>query len=294
MEAGNRCKDENLPDVMKDDIAYDWDKDDSDNEELDDDAKKTNHMYKSQKRIDKKKEEDEKKAKEKAEKGVKESEFSKKCKDIKQKMDDLHMKSETEITFELGKKFEANTNLAWDYDQTFKFGWQFPFCLPAIPCIQFRIGIKVEIYFKITIGLQISFKVDKENKEEAEIDFNINPFLETSVGIKLDITAQVGAFTGFIDASAGIDGTLLDAKAEIKLYFYLLKGNFDFYVSIKISCLQFRVYADVIVRIWVIFHTFIIKKSLFEKSFGLNSPLVHIYYYLKKDFNGQVLEEKSS
>ena len=199
-------------------------------------------------------------------------------------MEDAHVKAETEITFDLSKKqFDINTNLAWDYDKTIKAGWQFPFHLPAIPIIQFRIGIKFAIYFRIVIGVKINFQY-----KDGETDFDIIPNIGLTVGVKLDITAEVGAYAGFINVYAGIQGTLLDAKAEVKLEQYQLKGYSDFYSGITISCLQFRVYAEAEVKIfWVR-----VKKTFFDQSYGLTKPLLSLYYYVRLSFDGQVLDEK--
>ena len=111
-------------------------------------------------------------------------------------MEKLHLKAETEITFNWKeRKLDVNTNLAWDYDKTFRIGWQFPFCIPAIPVLQFRIGIKVSLYFKITVGIQIIFEMDKD-----KFSINVNPYIDLSVGVKCDVTAEVGLFSAFFDA----------------------------------------------------------------------------------------------
>ena len=230
----------------------------------------------------------EKEAKKEAEKKTKESEFSKKTKEIKKAVEDAHVKAETEITFDLSKKqFDIKANFAWDYDKTIKAGWQFPFSLPAIPIIQFRIGIKFAIYFRIVIGVKINFQY-----KDGETDFDIIPNIGLTVGVKLDITAEVGAYAGFINVYAGIQGTLLDAKAEVKLEQYQLKGYSDFYSGITISALQFRVYAEVEIKVELVFWTIRYKKTFFDQSYGLTKPLLSLYYYVRLSKDGQVLDEK--
>jgi hypothetical protein len=275
---------------MDEDIDYDWDENDNINEELDEDEKKDNFMHKDPKRIAKRNEE---KAKEEAETQIEKSEFDKKCEKLQNTFEEYNLNAESEVTIEWGKKVEANTNLAWDYDKTLKIGWQFPFTIPAIPIFQFRIGIKAQIYFKITIGIQISFSAEKkEEKKEKKVNFDINPFGEISVGVKMDITAEVGAYTGFLDAYAGIEGTLLDAKIQIKEYYYLLKGYLDFYVNVLVRCLQFRIYAEILIQIKLIFYTLKVRQKLYEESFGLQYPALNLYYYIKLNFFGQKMEEK--
>ena len=282
-------KDESLPDIMQDDdIDYDWDDKDNINEETKEDEKGTNFMYKDPDRIAKKKEE---RNARQTTRQTQDSDLEKKCKKLKKKMDEYHLKAETEISFEWGKKVEANTNLAWEWDKTLKLGWQFPFCLPVLPAIQFRIGIKIELYFKITVALQLNFKAEKENDQWKD-SLDLNFIVDLSFGIKMDVTAQVGAFFGFLSAYGGIDGTLLEAKVQVKFSVYIFRTYYEFYVALTISCLKFRIYAEALVKISLIFHTIKIKKTLYEKLFGLESPVLYLYYYVKLDFFCQVMDEK--
>ena len=186
---------------------------------------------------------------------------------------------------------EVNTNLAWEWDKTFKIGWQFPFYFAVLPALQFRIGIKIQLSLKITIGLQINFKKEKENdiwKEQLDLNF----IVDISFGIRMDVTAQVGFFTGFLDVYGGIDGTLLEAKVQVKFSVYIFRGHYEFYAALTISCLQFRIYAEVLVQIDLWFYTIKLKKNLYERVFGLDSPALYLYYYVKLDFWSQVMDEK--
>ena len=63
------------------------------------------------------------------------------------------------------------------------------------------------------------------------------------------------------------------------------------FIQIRISALQFRIYVEVLVRIFLVFYTIKIKKTLFEQSFGLTTPLLNMYYYVKLSFKNQVLQE---
>ena len=278
--------DEDLPDIMKEGIEYNWDDKDSDNEELKDDDKKTNKMYKNEKRIAKKKKEEEKK---KSEKKEEESKFKKKCKEIADKFEDLHIEAETEITFSFkDRQFGISTKGGWSYDITLKFGWQFPFYFPAVPFLQIRVGIKVELGFKIEIGIQMDFKYEND-----EADFVISFYVTFRIGLKLSVTAQAGLFTGFLDAYAGIEGVLLDVSAQFRFFVYFNKLYWEFYTNFRISALQFRVFVEVVLQIKLIFWTIKIKKTLLEYSFGLKTPLFNAYYYVKLNFKSQVLQESS-
>ena len=278
--------DDDLPDIMKEGIEYNWDDKDSDNEELKDDDKKTNKMYKNEKRIAQKKKEEEKK---KSEKKEEESEFKKKCKALGKKMEELHLSAETEITFSFkDRQFGISTKGGWSYDITLKFGWQFPFYFPAVPFLQIRVGIKVELGFKIEIGIQMDFKYDN-----GDMDFVISFYVTFSIGLKLSVTAQAGLFTGFLDAYAGIEGVLLDVTAQFRFFVYFNKLYYEFYTNFRISALQFRVFVEVVLQIKLIFWTIKIKKTLLEEKFGLKTPLFNAYYYVKLNFKSQVLQESS-
>jgi hypothetical protein len=243
-------------------------------------------MIKNSKRIEKKKLEE---AKKESKKKEKESEFKKKTKKLEEKMEKLHLEAETEITFSFkDRKFAISTKAGWKYEKSIKFGWQFPFSFPVVPFVQIRIGIKVELGFKIEIGIQMDFKYEK-----GEPDFVISFYVTFTIGLRLSVTAEAGVFTGFLDAYAGVEGILLDATAQAKFYVYFNKLYYEFYTNFRISALQFRVYVEVLVNIWLVFYTIKIKKSLYDKSFGLTTPKFNAYYYVKLNFKSQVLQESN-
>ena len=209
--------------------------------------------------------------------------------EVTKKMEELHLSAETEITFSFkDRQFGMSTKAGWSYEKSIKFGWQFPFSFPVVPFIQIRIGIKVELGFKIEIGIQMDFKYEND-----EADFVISFYITFSIGIKLSVTAEVGVYTGFLDVYAGVQGVLLDATAQLRFFIYYNKLYLEFYTSFRITALQFRVYIEVLMQIWLIFYTIKIKKSLFDESYGLTTPVVNVYYYVKINFKGQVLEESS-
>ena len=271
---------------MKEGIDYGWDDKDSDNEEIDDDEKKNNLMSKNSKRIAKKKLED---AKKESKKKEEESEFKKKAKKLEETMEELHLEAETEISFSFKeRKFALSTKVNWKYEKSLKIGWQFPFSFPVVPFIQIRIGIKAELGFKIEIGIQMDFKYEK-----GEADFVISFYITFSMGIKLSVTAEAGIYTGFIDAYAGVQGVLLDATAQLRFFIYYNKLYLEFYTNFRITALQFRVYVEVLVEANLIVWKIRYKKTLFDESYGLTTPVVNVYYYVKLNFKGQVLEESS-
>ena len=142
-------------------------------------------------------------------------------------MEELHLSAETEITFSFKeRKFAVSTKTGWEYEKSIKFGWQFPFTFPAVPFVQIRIGIKVQLGFTIGIGIQMDFKYEN-NKP----DFVISFYVTFTIGLRLSITAEAGAFTGVVSAYAGIEGVLLDVTAQFKFYVYFNKLYYEFYTN---------------------------------------------------------------
>ena len=127
--------------------------------------------------------------------------------------------------------------------------------------------------------------------ENDEADFVISFYVTFTIGLRLSVTAEAGVFTGFLDVYAGVEGVLLDVTAQFRFYVYFNKLYYEFYTNFRISSLQFRIYVEVLVQIPLIFWTIKIKKTLYEKSFGLTTPLLNIYYYVKLNFKSQVLQE---
>ena len=129
--------------------------------------------------------------------------------------------------------------------------------------------------------------------ENNKPDFIISFYVTFTIGLRLSVTAEAGVYTGFLDVYAGVEGVLLDVTAQAKFYVYFNKLYYEFYTNFRISSLQFRIYVEVLVQIFLIFYTIKIKKSLFDKSFGLTTPLLNMYYYVKLNFKSQVLEESN-
>ena len=129
-------------------------------------------------------------------------------------MEELHLSAETEITFSFKeRKFALSTKVGWEYEKSVKFGWQFPFTFPSVPCIQVRIGIKIQLGFTIGIGIQIDIKYEN-NKP----DFVISFYVTFTIGLRLSITAEAGAFTGVVSAYAGIEWTYYSFNDYVLLY----------------------------------------------------------------------------
>ena len=167
----------------------------------------------------------------------------------------MHLSAETEITFSFKeRKFAVSTKAGWEYEKSVKFGWPFPFSFPSVPFVQIRIGIKVQLGFKIGIGIQMDFKYEN-NKS----DFVISFYVTFTIGLRLSVTAEAGVFTGFLDVYAGVEGVLLDVTAQFRFYVYFNKLYYEFYTNFRISALQFRVFVEVLVQIFLVVYTIKIK-----------------------------------
>jgi hypothetical protein len=254
---------------------YDWNDEDNYNEKKNPNDK-LNYMMRS-----KNNKQDDKKEETKTEQ--KKSELEKKTEECEEKMEKLHLNLENEIKFNFfDKSLEISTNFAWDYSKDIHGGWQIPFTFPACPVVQIRIGFKFSVYYKIVIGLQISFSA--ENNKDPE--FVIKPYTELSVGAKIDGIAEGGLYGGIASIYGGLSGTLIDAKLQGKLYVYVLKAYIDDLISLSIYALQFRVYVESEIKIlwWTN------KIVLLEYTFGLKKPLLNLYFYVRKNFQLQVIE----
>lgn len=258
--------DDDTPEIMQGVFNdYGWDDDDDDNSGIENDENSFMYKRENTKKEEKKSDSDKKETK---------SEFVKKAEELKQKMADLGLKAETEIKFNLENwsEISINNNFAWELKKEIKAGWQHPFCFPAVPIFQIRVGFKYSVYFRFSIGLQVTF----ENKDDTGPELTIKVNIEIGVGAKFDAVAEGGLYTGIVNVYGGLSGTLLDAKLEAKLSIFIIDGFNDFYTDISINALQFRLYVEGEIDLWI----WSVKKVLWEETFGLTEPLFTAYYYI--------------
>ena len=259
---------------------YGWDDADNDNEKWDE-SDKNNYMTRRKQKKNEQLEDE-------LEQEEKQSSYVKKTKELRKKMDDLHLKFESEIKVNWDNLLETTVTTEAGYEKTdeIKFGWQHPFVVPMVPIVQFRLGFKVSIYFRITLGILINIGGSDPDKR-----FELKVHIEFRVGAKLDLIAEGGLYGGIAKVVGGIEGTLFDANVGLRLYVYILDGFHEIYINLSINAIKIRGYAETEIDIYI----YKSKLVLFEKEFGLKVPLLNMYYYLKVDFWGQVLEsEKDS
>ena len=187
---------------------------------------------------------------------------------------------ETEITYEFKNwsNFEVNikNNAAKEW------GWfdfitvQFPIVFPALPQLQFRCGIKFELYVKLKIGVEISINLKTEDgKFDPSTDIGL--LIDFSLGIKLTIFAEVGFYGAVISVKGGIEGTIADVRAGFKLSFNLVKFYSDFYIYLKFYAFLFRVYAEaeIDIKFWKVTARFV------DIPFGINEPLLECSFLIR-------------
>ena len=160
--------DDETPEIMQGAFNdYDWDDDDDDNSGIENDENSFMYKREKTKKEEKKSDSDNKETK---------SGFVKKAEELKQKMADLGLKAETEIKFNLENwsEISINNNFVWELKKEIKAGWQHPFCFPAVPIFQIRVGFKYSVYFRLSIGLQVTF----ENKDDTGPELTIKSILK--------------------------------------------------------------------------------------------------------------------
>ncbi len=225
----------------------------------------------------KRKEEEKKEKKSDSDKKEEKSAFVKKAEEAKKKMEKLGIKAESEVKLNVmnWSEFAINNNLAFEKKKEIKGGWQHPFVFPPVPVFQLRVGFKFTVYIRFSVTLTISF----QNSEESGFKFALDLKFEVGAGVKFDGVAEVGLYTGIVNIYGGLSGTLFDAKVEAKFYICWIELYFDFYVDISINALQFRVYVEGELDLWV----YRVKSVIWEELFGLTDPLYTASYFVRLD-----------
>lgn len=63
---------------------------------------------------------------------------------------------------------------------------------------------------------------------------------------------------------------------------------YEIYINLSINAFQCRYYVEAAVNLFI----YKTKAVLIDEKFGLEVPLLNVYSYVKKDFNGQLLASK--
>ncbi len=109
---------------------------------------------------------------------------------------------------------------------------QFPIIFLALSQLQFRCGIKFELYLSLKIGVEISFNFKVEDGN-FKLSIGIGLLIDFSLGIKLNIFAEVGFYGAVLSIKGGIEGTIADVRTGFKLSFNLMEFYLDFYIYLK-------------------------------------------------------------
>ena len=111
-----------------------------------------------------------------------------------------------------------------EYSKDKKWGHEIIIAFPAFPLFQMRIGIKFEIGFKVTFGVEIAL----ERNKKSGFGWQIKIKFEFVLYAKLVAYAQAGIYVGQKPVEFAlycvINGTIIEARVRFKLYLYINKN----------------------------------------------------------------------
>ena len=202
---------------------------------------------------------------------------------------------ETSVDVSLGLKiknwqiyFDIHVVLKSELHKDKKWGTECIMSFPSFPLFQLKIGIRFEIGFTISIGVEGTFTRD----EKEGYSFGFKVLVEFEIYAKLIAYAQAGLFVGKeklgMSVYGGIDGTILDARTGFKLYIYLTKNENEFYLYFNLYIFQARAYIETKVKILFVNW----KETIVEKKFGMTTPIIGLGLYFKYNYYGEVIEKR--
>ena len=148
-------------------------------------------------------------------------------KGLEKKLEKWKVSVETEIKFDLENlTLSIKTSGKKELGKDGHFGYQYPLYFPAFPLFQFRFGFKFEIYIKFIFGIELL--LDASKKDGLSADFRV--LLDFSVGVKVNVRAEIGLFSGFLNVYGGVEGTIFDARAGIRFFLSVKDGYVDLYI----------------------------------------------------------------
>ena len=213
----------------------------------------------------------------------KEEEPETKLEKLAKKMQKAKISLESEITYEFKnwsnweKKIKTNAAKEWGWDD--HASYQFPIVFAAFPALQFRFGIKIELYVKLKIGIEIALNLKMVNGN-FKPSLDISLLIDFSLGIKVNVFAEVGLYGGVASLRGGIEGTLADVKLGLRILINFVDKYTDIYIYILFNAFRFTVYIveEVDFKIW--------KGSakLVDISFGMDKPLFECSFLIRFNF----------
>ena len=209
-------------------------------------------------------------------------------------MEEVEKSVEVDLEFTI-KNWQIYFNLKitakLEYGDDKKWGVETIIAFPAFPLFQIRIGIRFEIGFKITAGAEFTLKRDEKDGFGAQ--FKI--LIEFEVYAKLIAYAQAGIYLGKepfeVSVYGGVDGTIIEARAGFKLYFYIGKNEMEVFIYLQLYTFTFRAYIEAKAKLFGFIDW---KKPLFDKRFGMTTPIGELGLYIKYNYYGEVIARKET
>ena len=204
-------------------------------------------------------------------------------KGLEKKFEKWKVSVETEIKFDLENlTLSIKTSGKKEWGKDGHFGYQYPLYFPAFPLFQFRFGFKFEIYIKFIFGIELL--LDASKKDGLSADFRV--LLEFSVGVKVNVRAEIGLFSGFLNVCGGVEGTIFDARAGIRIYLSVKDGYADLYIYFQLNSFLFKIFIEVQVK--VVFWK--IRIVLYEKEFSfLKNPLFQCSFFIRFNWHEEYI-----
>jgi len=140
---------------------------------------------------------------------------------------------ETQITYEFKNwsnweiKIKTNAAKEWGWDE--HTSYQFPIVFAAFPAFQLRFGIKIELYVKLKIGIEIGLNLKMVNGN-FKPSFDISLIIDFSLGIKVNVLAEVGLYGGVAFLIGGIKGTLADINSGLRILINFVDKYTNLYI----------------------------------------------------------------
>ena len=231
----------------------------------------------------KKKEKNNNQKKESENRGKK-NEFMKKGETLKKQYENGHFKAnlKIKINWENLLKSTLEANAGFEFKKHYDTPHKYPFILPQLPIAQIRLGYIFSVDYKIYFGLSLTFKITEEDGPKLDLIGVIKFDLE----FKIDAVTEGGLYAEIANAYGGVSGTLLSADIAVRLFFLLLVNQVELFINLSINTFRFRVYVESTLKILI----FKKKYVLVEKYYGRYIPLLNMYFYVKFDKQGQIMD----
>ena len=127
--------------------------------------------------------------------------------------------------------------------------------------------------------------LDASKKDGLSADFRV--LLDFSVGVKVNVRAEIGLFSGFLNVYGGVEGTIFDARAGIRFFLSVKDGYVDLYIYFQLNSFLFKIFIEVQVK--VVFWK--IRIVLYENEFSfLKNPLFQCSFFIRFNWHEEYIQ----